>query len=324
MPIRRRSNVWRARLPLSNSSIDESDAARVAAVIARVPGWNGRAHVVGALTGGITYRNHVVDVDGARFVVRVPGPDTELLEIDRECELVAATRAAGLGIAPPVLGVFDGCLVTAFVTGSEIAPEAFRQPEQLAAIAGMLRAFHDSDPLPHHFDGFEVPRLHHDAAIARSVPIPREYDRVAAIVDEIARAFATTPEGKVPCHNDLLRANFLRDGPRLWLLDWEYAGMNDRAFDLGNLAVNNELDPDAEEHLVAAYHGGVTARTLARLRLMKLVSDAREAMWGVVQQGISTIDFDYGGYATEHAARLLAGATTPDYRRWLDDAATAA
>ena len=97
--------------------------------------------------------------------------------------------------------------------------------------------------------------------------------------------------------------------------------MNDRAFDLGNLAVNNDLSAAAEEHLVGAYHGHVTRRTLARLRLMKIVSDAREAMWGVVQQGISTIDFDYRGYAEEKFDRLLANAAAPGYRQLLHDAA---
>ncbi len=147
------------------------------------------------------------------------------------------------------------------------------------------------------------------------------YDAVDAVVQEIAAAFAASPDEPVPCHNDLLRANFLRDGARVWLLDWEYAGMNDRAFDLGNLAVNNQLSPAAEEHLVGAYHRRATARNLARLRLMKLVSDAREAMWGVLQQGISAIDFDFRAYATEHFDRLLTNATTPEYRRWLTDAA---
>ena len=103
----------------------------------------------------------------------------------------------------------------------------------------------------------------------------------------------------------------------------EALGMNDRAFDLGNLAVNNDLSPAAEEHMTIAYHRRAQARDLARVRLMKLVSDAREAMWGVVQQGISTIDFDYRAYATEHFDRLLTNATTPAYQHWLNEAAEA-
>jgi thiamine kinase-like enzyme len=302
---------------------DRDDGARLTALIARVPDWGGRAHAVGTLSGGITNRNHVIEVDGERFVVRLPGRDTHLLEIDRECEQVAATRAAELGIAPPVLGRFDDCLVTRFVVGAEIPAAEFRQPATLDAIAAILRRLHGSRPLSHAFDAFAVPRLHRDAAVSRGVAIPPEYERAASVVEKVAAAFATTPDPPVPCHNDLLRANFLRDGQRLWLLDWEYAGMNDRAFDLGNLAVNNDLAPEAEERLAAAYHGRATARTLARLRLMKVVSDTREAMWAVVQQGISTIGFDYHTYAAQHFDRLLRNATAPEFTTWLADAATA-
>ncbi len=292
-------------------------------MISRVPGWSGRAHVVGALSGGITNRNHVVDVDGDRFVVRVPGADTDQLEIDRECEFVAASRAAALGIAPPVLGLFDGCLVTRFVAGAEIPRDQFGSAATLDRLASILRTFHGSGALDHTFDAFTVPLLHHDAASRRGVAIPVAFERVATIVAEVAAAFAVSPDPLVPCHNDLLRANVLRDGPQLWLLDWEYAGMNDRAFDLGNLAVNNDLSAATEEHLVGEYHGRVTARTLARMRLMKIVSDAREAMWGVVQQGISTIDFDYRSYAEEKFDRLLTNASAPEYGQLLRDAAEA-
>lgn len=288
-----------------------------------MPGWNGRAHVVGALSGGLTNRNHLVDVDGVRFVVRLPGADTELLEIDRECERVAASRAADLGFAPPVLGLFDGCLVTRFMIGASLTPEEASNASVLDIIASILREFHATATLPHPFDCFRIPALHRAAAVSRGVAIPVEYARVRDVVAEIATAFAASPESAVPCHNDLAAANFLCNGPQLSLLDWEYAGMNDRAFDLGNFAVMNALDPDAETHLVSAYHGRATPRALARLRLMKLVSDAREAMWGVVQQGISTIDFDYRAYATEHFDRLLTNATTPSYQRWLHEAAEA-
>jgi thiamine kinase-like enzyme len=122
------------------------------------------------------------------------------------------------------------------------------------------------------------------------------------------------PEAPVACHNDLLRANFLRDGRRLWLLDWEYAGMNDRSFDLGNLCVNNQLDDDAVSFVTHAYRGRTEDSDVARVRLMSVVSDAREAMWGVVQQGISTLDVDYVSYAAEHFDRLLTAVGTDRFR----------
>ena len=156
---------------------------------------------------------------------------------------------------------------------------------------------------------------------SRSVSIPPVYEQAAERAQEIEAAFGVSPEPRVPCHNDMLNANFLRDGDRIWLLDWEYAGMNERFFDLGNYAVNNELERDGEDALLAAYFGSVTARRQARLGLMKIMSDLREAMWGVVQQGISTLDFDYTGYAHKHFDRLLGNASSPGYRALLDAAA---
>ena len=126
----------------------------------------------------------------------------------------------------------------------------------------------------------------------------------------------------VPCHNDLLPANVLFGPGRAWLLDFEYAGNNDRWFDLGNLSVNAALDPDDDEHLLRRYLGAPPApRHRARLQLMKVMSELREGMWATVQRAISTLDTDFDAYARERftsASRLVAD---PAYERWLADAA---
>jgi thiamine kinase-like enzyme len=124
-----------------------------------------------------------------------------------------------------------------------------------------------------------------------------------------------------PCHNDLLNANFIDDGARIRIVDWEYAGMGDPFFDLGNFSINHELTPDEDAILLAAYDGDVRPARLARLTLMRVVSDFREAMWGVLQQGISTLDVDFVAYANDHFDRLIANAETPLFERSLREAA---
>lgn len=292
-------------------------------IITRVPGWGRRARVIGPLDGGITNRNTLVECDGKRFVVRIPGADTHLLGIDRNVEREANDRAAGLSIAPDVVAFIEpeGVLVTRFVTGAPVPAPDMADPDVLTRVAKMLLTFHSSSPLSGEFDGFRVASRHLTAARTRGVPVPDRYRVVDDLVREVASAFAASPEPRRPCHNDLLNANFLRDGDQLWLLDWEYAGMNDRFFDLANLAVNNDFDAAAEVALVTAYFGEVTDRRLARLRLMKIVSDARESTWALVQQGISTIEFDYADYAQRHLDRLLATAAAPDHRELLAAAA---
>jgi thiamine kinase-like enzyme len=296
----------------------------ITAVLDRVPGWNGRAHVVGTLEGGLTNRNVLVEVDGERFVVRIAGADTHLLGIDREVERAANERAATLGFAAEVVAFVqpEGCLITRFVPGSTLDAAQIGQRVWLQRIGPALRAFHDSGPLAGVFDCFRVPEQHREAAAARGVRIPAEYDAAAKRAAEIEAAFGGTPEPRRPCHNDLLAANFLASGDRLVILDWEYAGMNDRYFDLGNLATNNDLDTASEAILLEAYFGSVTARHRARLALMKIMSDFREAMWAVVQQGISSLDVDYVEYARTHFDRLLTRASTAEYHRLLDEAAS--
>jgi thiamine kinase-like enzyme len=301
-----------------------STDAELAALLRRIPGWAGRARIVEVLAGGLTNRNLLVEVGDDRFVLRLPGNETELLGIDRRTEREANERAAALGIAPAVEAFLEseGCLVTRFVSGRALTAEQLAAPERLRVICRAVRAFHESGAVAGTFDCFRVPREHRDSAVSRGVRIPATYERAAGYASEIEAAFGLTAEPRVACHNDLNTANWIADGDRLWLLDWEYAGMNERFFDLGALAVNNELEADAEQALLMEYFGRVTPRRAARLALMKVMSDFREAMWGLVQQGISVLDVDYAAYVDSHFDRLLRNASRPDYGQLLVDAAT--
>jgi thiamine kinase-like enzyme len=293
----------------------------------RVPGWAGRAREVVPLDGGITNRNFRVTVAGeaGSFVVRSPGAKTDLLGIDRGHEREAAGQAATLGVGPEVVAFVEpeGSLVTRFVDGRTLSAADVAGPH-LEDTARLLRQVHDAPPITGVFDWYEVPQAYAVTAAEHGVTIPAAYEESMVRAGEVRRAFAASPDPWVPCHNDLLPANFLA-GPdgRLWLLDWEYAGMDDRFFDLGNLAVNNELDPDADARLLAAYLAPVpvTDRHRARLALMKVMSDLREAMWGVVQSGVSDLDEDFESYGATHFERLLANASTPQWDRLLEHAA---
>ncbi|MBL8775794.1 MAG: phosphotransferase [Acidimicrobiales bacterium] len=294
------------------------------ALLDQVPGWAGRRRNVRPLVGGITNRNWLVSVGDERFVVRSPGAGTDLLGIDRDHEYEAARQAAALGVGPEVVAFVDDSLVTRFIDGaSTLTPEEARDPATLAAVAETLRTVHDAAPITAVFDWYAIPAAYAATARAHGVVVPAADDLAMAQAAELHRAFASAPDHPVPAHNDLLGANFLLDGDaRIWIVDWEYAGMNDRFFDLGNFAVNNGLDDAGDEILLEGYFGELTNGRLARLRLMKVMSDLREAMWGVVQQAVSTLDVDFEAYAAEHFDRLLSNAGRPGWSRLLADAAT--
>ena len=263
-----------------------------------------RVRSVDALGGGITNHNFLVDLGGERVVLRVPGKDTELLGIDRAVERDASAMTAELGVGPEVVGFVEpeGYLLTRFIEGRAIPPEEMRRPETIERVARTLRRVHDGSAIPGRFDSFHVVETYARTAVAHGVTLPEEFSWAKGIADAIERA-RSEPE-PVPCHNDLLNANFIDDGERIRIVDWEYAGMGDRFFDLANFSVNHELDDDANAALLGAYLGTPAAADVRALRLMRFMSDFREAMWGLVQQGISTLDIDFAAYAAEHFERL--------------------
>jgi thiamine kinase-like enzyme len=271
------------------------------------------------LSGGITNRNYRARLGSHEYVVRLPGKDTALLGISRDGERLASQAAARLGIAPALAASTPDCLVTEFVHAREFSPtELAAAPER---VADALRAFHDHGPvLP---TRFHVPTLLDDYAtivVARGGTLPEQY---AATQEALARIEAALPiHDLVPCHNDLLNGNLLhaQDG-RVLIVDWEYSGMGERFFDLGNLSVNNEFVAQDDERLLTAYLGAPpTASERARLSLMRIVSDAREAAWGVVQLVLSELQFDFAGYASRHFDRLRVALADPQLEDWLDAA----
>jgi thiamine kinase-like enzyme len=280
------------------------------AIARSVPGWaHGDLDIV-PLEGGITNRNFVVTRGGERFVLRVPGRDTELLGIDRANEARAAALAADAGVGPPVVAFLpeSGCFVARFVEGNHIPMADLRRDDVLGSVVRSLRRFHACPPVPSSFNVFRVVETYAGTAAERGVQPPAAYADAHAFAGRVEAAFAENPSPLTTCHNDLLNGNFLRDGEHTWIVDYEYAGMGDPFFDLGNLAVNNELDADADALLLGHAFGEVRARHRARLALMRLMSDFREGMWAVVQQAISTLDEDFEAYSTKHLDRLLANA----------------
>jgi thiamine kinase-like enzyme len=280
-----------------------------------------------ALEGGITNRNFRLRAGGADYVVRLPGKRTDVLGIDREAERAATEMAAAAGAAPDVAAFLadEEVLVTRFVAGEPVTAERLREPATLAEVATRLRAVHAGPPLRAAFSAFRVVETYREAAAARGAAIPPDYAGAAAHAAEIEPLMAGPEHTPVPCHNDLLAANFIGDGDRVWIVDWEYAGMGDRYFDLANLSINSGFDETDDERLLEAYFAEpATAARFACLRLMRLMSDFREAMWGVVQAAVSELDFDFAGYAAEHFTRLRRAAEDPRYPGWVSDARAAA
>jgi thiamine kinase-like enzyme len=273
--------------------------------------WPDGVESIESLGEGITNHNYKVVAGSEAFVLRIAGAETHLLGIDRHAERDASLAAAELGIGPEVVAFLEpeGYLVTRFIPGEVGVVE----PSEAARL---LRRFHDGRPIAGRFDPFRVVEAYALTALAHGVALPPGYGRAHELAGRIETHRKGAPTK--PCHADLLAANFVNDGTRVWIVDWEYAGMGDPAFDLANFAVSNGLDEDGDRALLAAYGaddlGGHAFETHS---LMRFMSDFREAMWGVVQQAISELDVDFVAYADEHFERLERTAAEPRFRRAL-------
>jgi len=264
--------------------------------------WRGKVDPQ-PLSGGITNVNFVVEDVGDKYVVRVGG-DIPLHQVMRFNELAASRAAHAAGVSPEVVYAEPGALVLRFIEGKTFEPKDVRKPENLTAIVDLIRRVHRD--VPKYLRGpslvfwaFHVLRDYagtlRDGA-SRMIPkLPRLMEITDALETEIG------PIDLIYGHNDLLAANLIDDGTRLWLIDWDYAGFNSPLFDLSNLASNNEFTPDMEDWLLQAYFGEAPdGAMLRRYAAMKCASLLREAMWSMVQEIHSDLDFDFVGYTAEN------------------------
>lgn len=291
-------------------------------ILGKIPEWNTAGAVVSPLVGGITNQNYRVDIGGETFVLRVGGKGTHLLGIDRGRESICTAIAAQVGVGAEVLHFLAGedVLVTRFIVGTGISPELAAQDETLRRIVNSMKRYHAGPAFPGTFSPFETVRTYHTLALEYGVSFPDTLPQVFELMARIEQALAQSgTEYTKPCHNDLLASNFIDDGHTIRILDWEYAGMGDIFFDLGNFAVNQSLNEEQCELLLHYYFGEVRRAELAHLHLMRLGSDLRESFWGFLQMGISELDFDFREYAHHHLNRFLQNVETSPFEQWLED-----
>jgi thiamine kinase-like enzyme len=291
----------------------------------QVPGWNAAEAQVTPLVGGITNQNYRVDIGGDTFVLRIGGKGTHLLGIDRGRESTCTSIAAQVGVGAEVIHFLPGedALVTRFITGTAITPEIAAQQEMLPRIVDSIKRYHAGPDFPGTFSPFDTVRSYHTLALENGVIFPETLPQVFAFMQQIEQALATSVTTYTkPCHNDLLASNFIDDGHSIRILDWEYAGMGDLFFDLGNFAVNQSLNEEQCNLLLLYYFGEVQPAHLAHSNLMRLGSDLRESFWGFLQLGISELDFDYKEYAYHHMNRFLHNVQTAPFEQWLQTVKT--
>lgn len=293
------------------------------AAIARIDDWRGKAVDWQEIGGGITNHNYVITVDegrGGTYVLRVPGAGTDAF-IDRERELGNHASAAEAGISPPLLHVLEPekCTVVPFITGETMHPETLAgHPDRLDKVVDVIRTYHDKAAFSNDTSVFPMIRDYLEKAAAVDAWFPPDWPELMAVGADIEAAMKRDVPAPVACHNDLLSENFiLEPDGRMWLIDWEYGGMNDPYFDLGDFCVEHPLSRDEERLIITRYCGEMQDHRFHRMLLHKITADLWWSIWAFIQERVSKLDFDYRAYGNGRLDRLRGNAADPEYPTWL-------
>ena len=296
-------------------------------VIAQIDEWRDHEVRYEVLGGAVTNRNYLITVDGepgsrggGKFVLRIPGEGSERF-IDREGEYRNRLAAAAAGVTPPVLRVIQPgyCTVVPFIEGETMHPETIAdQPDRLRLIVEAVRTYHDQAVFDNEIRVFDMIRDYTRMAAEVDAPHPSETEWMLWVGQRIEKAVQRDEPVPVACHNNLLSENFiLTPQGRMWVIDWEYGGMNDPYFDLGDFCVEHPLSAAEEEFVLTAYCGGMDEHRFARMMLYKLVVDLWWSSWAMIQCKVSTLEFDFLRYGKDRIARFSKNAAHPDFESWL-------
>jgi len=289
-------------------------------IVAKITAWDGKEVHIQPLSGGLTNTNYRIEVDGETYFMRVPGAKTELLAIDRRNEHFNSVAAADAGVGPKVLyhlPEYD-VMVLEFIQGETMSNKKLQAPGMPERIAQSTRMLHAGPRFLTDFNMFRLTEFYLDICKQHEVTIPDRYPERMPTVNEIEKALLVQPLPTVPCNNDLLAENYIDDGQILRLIDFEYSGNNDPCFELGNTCQELGYDEGRIRTLCAAYFGEASPAMLARMKLNMIMSDVGWALWAAIQEKISTIDYDFWGWAIERWGRAEAKMDSAEFPGWLD------
>lgn len=297
-----------------------STEGEVNALFDRIPALRGPRQIE-ELSGGLTNLNFKVTTLRGRFVARCTDTERNLLDIDRDAEHFNTCAAEKAGVGAPVIDYLPdlGVLVLGFVDGKTLTNEDFQRPGVVAKAARSCRALHAGPRFRGEFDMFERQPTYLKTVQDNGFKMPADYLRYAEKFAEIGAALKATDTTTVPCNNDLLAANFIEDGDKVWLIDYEYSGNNDPCFELGNIWSECALTLDQLDELVTVYYGRRLRHKIARARLQGIVAKYGWTLWGCIQNASCPIDYDFWGWAMERYEPAIEEFNGPDFARLLAD-----
>lgn len=274
------------------------------------------------LSGGLTNRNLRIQTPNGDYVARISSNKSELLSIDRRAEYENSKIAAAVGVGAEVYDFLPefGLLVIGFLPGKTFTADDVAK--NLTRVAQSVKTLHSAKPFVSDFDMFVIQHNYLKIVTEKGFRLPAKYLEYEHHLLEIANAFAVLDDGKVPCNNDLLAANFIDDGEKIWLIDYEYSGNNDACFELGNIYSESSLSEDGLIELVRAYYGEHRPDKVARAWLFALLARYGWTLWASIQDSISEIEFDFWDWGLQKFDTAQSDFSSAKYRQALQDVVT--
>lgn len=283
--------------------------------------WNGKTVEHEVLSGGLSNHNYTCCVtNGEKYVLRIPGEETDLF-IDRTNEQAAIRATSGIGVSAGLLSVLqpENVTVLSFVDGDVMSQEKIAGDNVLIEkIIKVLKRVHTETIFQEETYVFDMIRKYTDYSRQKGAFFPHDFDWMCQVADQIELAMDRNKPKLAACHNDLLSENFILDASgKMLILDWEYCGMNDPYFDLGDFCVEHPLTSNQEEFVVKTYNGEMETSLLYRTRLHKLTADLWWSLWAMIQDKVSNLDFNFYDYGLGRYARFRRNYYNPDFATWL-------
>jgi len=285
------------------------------------PAVAGRPRQLQDLSGGLTNRNVKVIIPDAVYVARCVDTGRNFLGIDRDEEYYNTKAAEQAGVGAPVIDYRPdlGILLLGYLNGKTLSNDDFQRQGVVAKVAAGCRELHRGPRFRGRFDMFERQPRYLKTVRDNGFKIPFDYLDHADTFAQIEGALTATDQTTVPCNNDLLAGNFIEDGERVWIIDYEYSGNNDPCFELGNIWSECGLSTDQLDELVTTYYRRRLRHKIARAHLQGIVAKYGWTLWGCIQSASSALEFDYWGWAMERYEAAVAEFKAPHFTRLLDD-----
>ena len=259
------------------------------------------------IKGGLTNINYRVDTPLSIFMLRMSS-ETNLLGINRADEIENLKKAYQAGIAPEVkyFSDKDNILITNWIEGKTLSlADIETETGLLERIAKTVKKLHSSPLFEGNFSYPNIRKQYLKTILDNNYFLPEGYLDVEPMLLELEKKLSLEPEKWVSCHHDLVAANFIDDGQKLWIIDYEYAGPNEPCFDIGNFAMEKGLNDAQLTTFCEAYWGEHLPEKIARAKACGILSGCVWVLWDCIQDAISPIDFDFRGWAEKRWLDIL-------------------